>query len=218
MAAQYRTAVAGPFSLTVHPSENGANAMLLQVPGSAATGGHSLVLGTDIVYLKAPPAHWRQPRESATLKPLLIGLHAAAPFVLAGLFFATRRRNRLATDVALARRQKAPRSARANLHKAEAALKESGTPAAVFGPLAAAAADYFGHRLNLPPGAVEAPLILAKLQAARLDDGALTKWQEFFALSDRVRYASSADLTRAALQDWVDTLAALLRKAERIRL
>lgn len=218
VAAQYRTAVAGPFPLTVHPSENGANAMLLQVPGSAAAGGNSLVLGTDIVYLKAPPARWRQPRESAALKPLLIGLHAAAPFVLAALFFATQRRNRLATDVALARRQKAPRSARANLRKAEAALKDSGTPAAVFGPLAAAAADYFGHRLNLPPGAVEAPLILAKLQAARLDADALAKWQEFFALSERIRYASSADLTRAALQEWLDTMTTLLRKAERIRL
>ena len=159
-AAQYRTVSAGPFPLTVHPSENGDSALMLQVPGGAASGGGSLVLGTDIVYLKPAPARWRNGNGLAAQKSLLIGLHAAVPLALAGLFFATRRRNRLATDVALARRQKAPRSARANLHKAEAALKESAAPAAVFAPLAAAAADYFGHRLNLPPGAVEAPLIL----------------------------------------------------------
>jgi hypothetical protein len=167
---------------------------------------------------EAAPARWRNGAGLSANPPLLIGLHAAAPLALAGLFFATRRRNRLATDIALARRQKAPRSARANLRKAEAALRESAAPAAVFAPLAAAAADYFGHRLNLPPGAVEAPLILAKLRAAQTDEAALAKWQEFFALSDQIRYASSADLSREALAAWIATLTSLLRKAERIRL
>ena len=216
--AQYRTVSAGPFPLTVHPSENGDTALMLQVPGGAASGGGSLVLGTDIVYLKPAPARWRNGNGLAAQKPLLIGLHAAAPLALAGLFFATRRRNRLATDVALARRQKAPRSARANLRKAEAALKESAAPAAVFASLAAAASDYFGHRLNLPPGAVEAPLILENLRAAKADEASLAKWTEFFALSDQIRYASSSELTRADLESWIATVASLLRRAERLRL
>ncbi|MGD9612276.1 MAG: BatD family protein [Kiritimatiellia bacterium] len=217
-AAQYRTVSAGPFPLTVHPSENGDSALLLQIPGGAAAGGGALVLGTDIVYLKPAPARWRNGNDLAAQKPFLIALHAAAPFTLAGLYFATRRRNRLATDVALARRQKAPRSARANLRKAEAALKESAAPAATFSALAAAAADYFGHRLNLPPGAVEAPLVLEKLRAAKADEAALAKWTEFFALSDQIRFASSAELSREALETWISTVASLLRKAERIKL
>ncbi len=217
-ASQYRTVSAGPFPLTVHPSENGDGALLLQVPGGAATGSGSLVLGTDIVYLKPAPARWRNGAEFAARNSLLIGLHAAAPFALAGLFFATRRRNRLATDVALARRQKAPRSARANLHKAEAALKASAVPSAVFAPLAAAASDYFGHRLNLPPGAVEAPLVIEKLRAAKADDASLAKWTEFFALSDQIRYASSSDLSREALAAWIANVTSLLRRAERLRL
>ena len=217
-ASQYRTVTAGPFPLVVHPSENGANALLLQVPGQSGGSGHALVLGSDLVYLKPAPARWRNDPASRVRIPLLISLHAAAPLALAGLFLANRRRNRLATDIALARRQKAPRSARASLRKAEAALKESGAPAAVFAALAAAAADYFGHRLNLPPGAVEAARILDRLQAAGLDAAALEKWREFFALSDQIRYASAGALSRAALQDWIAALASLLRKAERIRL
>ena len=145
-------------------------------------------------------------------------MHAAAPLALAGLFFATRRRNRLATDVALARRQKAPRSARANLRKAEAALKESAAPAAVFSALTAAASDYFGHRLNLPPGAADAPLILEKLRAAKADDASLAKWQEFFALSDQIRFASGANLSRVDLETWIATVNSLLRQTERLRL
>ena len=217
-AAQYRTLTAGPFPLTVHPSENGAGALLLQVPGGAAAGGGALVLGTDIVYLKPAPARWRNGGGLAARAPLLIGLHAAAPLALAGLFLATRRRRRLAADVALARRQKAPRSARANLRKAEAALKGSAAPAAVFAPLAAAAADYFGHRLNLPPGAVDAPLILDKLRAAKADEASLAKWTEFFALSDQIRYASAAELSRADLETWISAVATLLRKAEKVKL
>ena len=218
-AEEYRTVSAGPFPLVVHPSENGSNALLLQVPGNASGGGHSLVLGSDIIYLKSAPARWRNGKDSLLANPSFrIGLHAAAPLALAGLFFATRRRNRLAADIALARRQKAPRSARANLRKAEAALKASASPVAVFEALAAAAADYFGHRLNLPPGAVEAPLILEKLRAAKADDASLAKWTDFFALSDRIRYASAADLSREALEQWISTATALLRKAERVRL
>ncbi|MGD9613093.1 MAG: BatD family protein [Kiritimatiellia bacterium] len=217
-SSQYRTVSAGPFPLTIHPSESGNGALLLQVPGGAAAGGGSLVLGTDIVYLKPAPARWRNGGGLAARKPLLIAVHAAAPLALAGLFFATRRRNRLATDMALARRQKAPRSARANLRKAEAALKESAAPAATFSALAAAASDYFGHRLNLPPGAVEAPLILEKLRAAKADEAALAKWREFFALSDQIRFASATDLSRADMERWIATVASLLRRAERLRL
>ena len=216
--AEYRTVSAGPFPMTVLPSENGADALLLQVPGSPAGGGQSLILGHDIVYLKPAPARWRTGPSDDAARPLWLGLHAAAPCALAALFFATRRRNRLATDIALARRQKAPRSARANLHKAEAVLRAAGSPQQVFEPLAAAVAAYFGHRLNLPPGAVDAPLILGRLQTAQTDEAAMTQWRAFFALSDQVRYASAAELSRAEMESWISSVAALLRKAERVKL
>ncbi len=218
VAAEYRAQSAGPFPLTVQPSETGANALLLQVPGTANGSGNTLVLGTDIIYLKPAPARWRRTDARGISRPAWLGLHAAAPLALAGLYFATRRRNRLATDIALARRQKAPRSARAKLRQAEAALRTSGAPAAVFGALAAAAADYFGHRLNLPPGAVDAPLMLAKLAAAGAAVNDQAQWREFFNQSDHVRYASAATMSRAELSEWIAAVSGLLRRAERLRL
>ena len=216
-AGQYRTLSAGPFPLVVHPSENGSDSMMLQIPGANGSGGKSLVLGSDIVYLKPAPARWRSPRPSSPL-PMLVGIHAAAPHALAGLFFATRRRNRLAGDVALARRQKAPRSARANLRKAESALKDGESPAAVFSSLAAAASDYFGHRLNLPPGAVDPALVLDKLRAGGADPAALDQWRDFFSASDQIRFGLSSNLPPDVLARWVSDLSLLLRKAERIQL
>ena len=65
---------------------------------------------------------------------------------------------------------------------------------------------------------MEAPLILEKLRAAKADEASLAKWQEFFALSDQIRYASSSELTRADLESWIAAVASLLRKAERVKL
>ena len=217
-AAQYRTVAAGPFPLTVHPSENGASSLMLQIPGAAGAGGHALVLGSDIVYLKPAPDRWVEPAGPGTMNRLQTVLPAAAPLALAGLYFATRRRNRLSRDIALARRHQAPRRARSALRRADAALKTGAEPGAVFTPLAEAVSDYFGHRLNLPPGAVDAPLILDRLQSARADESTLAKWREFFALSDQIRYASSATLPHEALETWIAAVTSLLRKAERTKL
>ncbi len=217
-ASQYRTVAAGPFPLTVQPSENGESSLMLQIPGATGAGGHALVLGSDIVYLKPAPDRWAPPAVNGTMNRLQTALPAAAPLALAGLYFATRRRNRLARDIALARRQQAPRSARSALRRAESALKSGAEPAAVFTPLADAVSDYFGHRLNLPPGAVDAPLILERLQSAKTDDSTLVKWREFFVLSDQIRYAASASLSREALGTWIDSVTSLLRKAERAKL
>lgn len=215
---QYQTVQAGPFPITVHPSATGSDSLVLQVPGQTASGGGALVLGSDIIYLKPAPTYWRKPEKSPARKKMIVATHAAAPLILAGLLLLTQRRNQLATDVALARRQKAPRSARAKLIEAERTLKTNGEASAVFAALAAAVADYFGHRLNLPPGAVGPSLILAQLEKAHVQEKTLRRWREFFAISEQVRYASQGRLAPDALREWLGTTTALLRQAERIKL
>ena len=217
-AEQYRTVSAGPFPLVVHPSENGNSALLLQIPGAAAAGGNSLVLGSDIVYVKPAPKRWLFPAERLLPRRAVFALHLAAPLALAFLAFSSRRHNRLAADVAFARRLKAPRSARANLRKAEAAFAANSPAAVVFSSLAAAASDYFGHRLNLPPGAVDPPLVLDKLRAAGADPAVLAQWNDFFSISDQIRFGSSSNLPPDVLARWLSDLSSLLRKAERIHL
>ncbi len=65
---------------------------------------------------------------------------------------------------------------------------------------------------------MDAPLILDKLRAAKADEASLAKWTEFFALSDQIRYASAAELSRADLETWISAVATLLRKAEKVKL
>ena len=215
---QYQTIQVGPFPITVHPSVTGADSLMLQVPGQTIAGGGALVLGSDIIYLKPAPAHWRKNGSSTARQTIILGAHVAAPLILAGLLLVTRRRNRLASNIALARRQKAPRSARAKLNEAARALKTGGEASAVFAALTAAVADYFGHRLNLPPGAVEPPLILVRLQQANASEEILNQWREVFSIFEQVRYASRDSFTPDALRQWLDTTTSLLRQAERIKL
>jgi DNA-binding response OmpR family regulator len=72
------------------------------------------------------------------------------------------RRNRLEKNVALARRQKAPRAARLNIQRAEQAIRHRDA-AAFYEALWNAIAEYFGHRLNLAPGQVTLQSVLARI-------------------------------------------------------
>lgn len=214
----YRTLTAGPFPLSVRPAPNGANAMLLQIPGAEAAAPGALVRGEDIVYLKPAPARFRAAVPRPGL-PFLLGFYLPPPVLLAALALALRRHRRLRGNVAAARRQKAPRAARAGLKAARAARARDPTPEAVVVPLDRAATDYFAHRLNLPPGAADPALILQRLEAAGAPAPDLDRWREFFDLAAQIRYAPSAvPLDSSRLAAWCDTLSTLLRAADRLPL
>ena len=221
-AAAYRTLTAGPFPLVVHESDTASSALLVQIPDADdASRARALVLGSDIVYIQPPPSRFsRAPASPLTPFALAAALgFALPPLLLAALALSTRRRNRLASDVAYARRLQAPRVARAALRRAEAAARApSPSPDAVFSPLAEAATAYFAHRLNLPPGAATPSAILAVLEKAPLPPDSLDQWRSFFSLSDAVRYGAAPSLPPSDLAAWPATLATLLRQAERTRL
>lgn len=230
VAETFRTATAGPFPLRVSPaSAETATSALLLAPGATAAPGApgtaasaaTLVLADDIHYLQPVPA---VPAPVLRLDAAL----AAAPLRSAGILLAPaalllalhllrRRHDRLAGDTAALRRHKAPRSARRHIQAAERALKTGSAPAEVAAHLSAAASSYFAHRLNLPPGAADPAFILHTLEKAPEAAEDLHAWRETFALVDNIRYASMTP-SREALETAISTLAALLRRAERIAL
>ena len=220
-ASAYRTATAGPFPLTVHPSDTTTSALLVQIP-DADTPDHAraLILGTDIIYLQPAPTRWLDP--TASPLPRLIGtiaLFVAPILALAALYLTTHHRRHLAADIAYARRLQAPRVARAALRRAEAAARAPNPPPeSIFTPLAEAATAYFAHRLNLPPGAATPSAILSVLEKAPLPPDDLARWRDFFTLSDAIRYGAAPTLPPDALTTWPSTLATLFRQAERTRL
>lgn len=215
--AAYQSITRGPFPLTVRPSSS-AHAQVLQAPGGEPAP--AVLLGTDIVYLKPAPTRWRHAGEHPWyLQPSFLALQSVPPIALALMFLATRRRKMLARDVARARRERAPRAARAAVHKAETAAAR-GDRKAFFEAVWAAMSSYFGNRLNLAPGAVALENVLEALQRGRLDPTDIERVKALFGRCEQERFgaASGGSPTTDPLEAVLEELSRVLRACERVRL
>jgi hypothetical protein len=210
----YRTATAGPFPVTVKAAAEGGRALVLTADGGGTgRAAGPTILGSDIQYLH--PVDWRAGRRGGGGAAAWWAVHGAALAGLGVWWWVLRRRSRLVSDVAFARRLKAPRASRAHLRRAQELLGRGAGAEEVFAELNGAVTAYFGHRYNLPPGDATAGFITARLEEAGLDAESVAGFSEFFEVADRVRYASSA-LGGGDLGAWPGRVAALLRQAERV--
>ena len=213
VAGDYRTIRRGPFPLRVAPATNGAM-RIVSSPGAEA-GVADLIRGEDLVYLKPAPSRWRRPGAAPwDRRPLVLYLHLLPPAALAALYGAARRRAALASDVARARREQAPRVARAAVRAADQALRR-GDAGAFFEALWSALAAYFGHRFNLPPGAVTADVVLDALRGAGAGDGLREAVRGLFEACEGHRFGGGSADGRPALERHRETLMRVLRECER---
>ena len=214
-AASYQTVSRGPFPLVIHQGSN-TTATLVQATPGAQDAKSTKILGTDILYLKPAPASWRPADQLSLLRnPVFLGAQVAPPIVLAALFLIARRREELASDISKARREMAPRSARAALAKAEAAAAANDVKA-FFDALWEALASYFGNRLNLPPGDVTYDIVLGRLEAGGLPPSSVQWLKSLMELCDQSRFGAGTGTApdRALIRE----LGQILRACEKIRL
>ena len=209
--ADFRTIAKGPFPISVEARPQQAAQIIATVPSSIRQ--ETKILGRDIVYLKSVPKEWKTadgiPWHRTRLPRVLFVLPALSLAVVAGI---TTRRNRLAADVALSRRQKAPKAARRNVQRAEQALRKE-DEAAFYEALWNALADYFGHRLNLAPGEVTLQTVLARVpkETEALETLFSTIEQRRYGL----RFGEGSKKEMKALLQQLNTT---LRKCERMKL
>jgi len=219
----YQTIKKGPFPLAIHAASNTA-ARLIQ-PMATSPNTSTIMLGTDIVYLKSAPARWRhvsaRPWYTSTL---FLGLQAFPPLILGILYASVRRREELQRDVAKARRQKAPKVARDALRRVEDALK-SGNRTAFFEAIWETLAAYFGNRLNLSPGEITADTAGSAFIGLSTSGELMKDIRSLFAACEQARFGSSATGQTALspeesrkMKELLDMLYRTLRACERIRL
>lgn len=214
----YETLRAGPFALDVKPSAGGAGRVV-----ESGTNGLAPALrieGVDILYLKAPPARIRPAGSPGTRAGLLLGGWLVPPVFAILAWAGVRRRDRLRQDVALARRVRAPRMARAQLVRAGAAAR-AGARREVFEAVWQALATYFGNRLNLPAGAVHEETVARSLSATEEGGRLLPEVRNWFQLCEVERFGAGAPERFAApaeLAGAVDEVSRLLRACERVRM
>lgn len=217
----YRTIRQGPFVFNIRPATN--------VPGKvvgASTPDRTIsakVVGTDIVDLKRelirPPINVNRKPETT---PIWEGIQSIPILAVLISVIARRRKILLQENVAYARRTRAPRAARAGLRRVAEALERSDR-AAFFEALYSTLADYFGNRLNLPPGAVLSSEVLARLQTGGLPREYLQTLEELYRKCEEERYAGrTAERTASSVstewRDWIQKLEDILQACERIKL
>lgn len=208
----FRTLTKGPFPVTVEAVPQQAAQVIATLPSTLQA--KTEILGRDIVYLKPIPRTWEGTHQATWYRTklfyALIGLPALLLLCVGGI---TAQRNSLANDVARARRQKAPKAARKNVQRAEQAIRKS-DETEFYEALWNTLAEYFGHRLNLAPGEVSLPIVLAQLPQ---ETEALTV---LFNTIEQRRYGfhSENDKPKDEMKALLQQLTATLKKCERIKL
>jgi hypothetical protein len=210
--SDFRTITKGPFPVAVEAMPQQAAQVIASIPSTIQQ--ETEILGRDIVYLKSAPKVWKTATDTAWhhTKPFytLLGLPVLLLLAIAG---STAKRNARANDVARARRQKAPGAARKNVQRAEQAMRKK-DEAAFYEAMWVTLAEYFGHRLNLAPGEVSLPVVLARLpqQSEALES--------LFNTIEQRRYGfhSTGDKPKDEMKALLRQLTATLKKSERIKL
>ena len=210
--SDFRTITQGPFPVKVEAVPQQIAQVIATVPSTIQQ--ETKILGRDIVYLKPQPKTWHRETDQAwhrtPLFYILLALPALLLIVVAGTMA---RRNTLANNVALARRQKAPKAARRNVQRAEQALRKKDEHE-FYEALWNTLAEYFGHRLNLAPGEVT---LAAVATVFPQEQAALN---QLFNTIEQRRYGiqSSEKNSTKDMKTLLRELTATLKKCERRKL
>ncbi|MBU0678340.1 MAG: BatD family protein [Verrucomicrobia bacterium] len=211
----YQVIRRGPFTLALKPAENGTARI---VQSTTERAGPTRILGTDIVYLKPPPSAWNDTLKSAVYTRSSFWIVQAIPLLGVALVYVTSLRKRqLQTDVAFARRQRAPKAARAGLRKAETALRETNA-AEFYEAMWDALSSYFGNRLNLAPGEVTDRSILDAVEHSGMEMSDISILKSLFSECDERRFAGRTGADKDTMSKDLRETQRVLRICERLKI
>lgn len=145
------------------------------------------ILGKDIAHIRTDVPvsdDWRP-----LYAHLLFGALAPVPLLaLLGVVVQKRKRDRLASDVALARSSRAHKLARKHLTRAQRALK-AGEGEAFYAELSRALRQYVGDKLNVSPAGLTHDVLRARFTAAGLPPEICERLVQFLEHCDAARFA-----------------------------
>ena len=180
----FRTLTGPAIPLTVGPS-TGGTAALPSLPGN--TNASPAQPASDLAHIKpylgsiTPPAAW-------ITRPLFLGLQLVPPAVWLGLWLVRQRRERLARDPRLRRRNEVAQKVRQGLGtlRTQAAGKDSD---GFFATLAALLQEQIGERADLPASSITEAVVEEGLRPAGAPDELCAAVHELFQMCNLARYA-----------------------------
>ena len=210
-SGQYRTVSSKPIPITVTATSN-STAQVFAAKDSIVLPPPETPFATesDLQRITA-----RLNRLWLLIKPWLWVAPALLALVLA-IFFARRLHKVQQSDMAKVRRQKAPKAARKALRAAEQA-RRLGDVAAFYDSLWNALADYFGHRLNLPPGDVTSSTVLQAMGRAGFDPEQINALRAIFEQLEACRYGRPGETAPETMEKLQGSLEQILKQCEKAK-
>lgn len=216
---KYQTIVRGPFPLTLAAAPAGASAPVVQSAQSASPSAPAAPLGSDLIYLKAPPRHWKQAQTAErSLLNASSALSVLPALALAAVFGYVRRREHAQQNPHEGRRRRAPRKARAGLARCQQLLSTGNIQGAAQA-LSDALNQFYGPLLQLPPGQISSDVVCRRLEERGFAKGDSLALQNVFATCERLRYsgANAPDSDQAQeLKEVAAQLSDLLRESQKV--
>jgi hypothetical protein len=214
-AARYREIRQGPFPIVIRAAAEGSR-IVQALPESSPSADRPEA--RDILYLKPAPPVWRHRDQPAPLTGApLAALQVTPPVLVAAVFLAWRRRQRLRDDIALARRLRAPRAAQASMRKARQAIAGGRAPE-FYEALWEALTAYLGDRLNLPPGVVNADEVIAALPRPGAPPDLEQRIRTLFSVCEAARFGHIGRLSEPEhMSGALNDLHALLQTCEKLK-
>jgi len=193
---KYVTTTRGPFPLTVSPLKEASEFKIIDLSGGGMTYLPE-TLGRDLIYLKGEigairPLHYAF-YKSKVFKVLLLLL----TLIFTGGYYAQGRILEVKSDVALARRLRAPRKAKKALTEAKS-LFVANNFAECYDLLARTVKDYFGDKFHLPSSGLTYQELKKTLDTKNISDEEKNKVKELFETFDEARFTSLTITAEAA--------------------
>jgi len=185
----YQTIVQGPFTVEVtKPSREEAFKVVEQSKSDVAPTPVEESLGRGIIFIKEKPGNFRAVGYHVYKTPAFVGLAIISLIIFIGFFITHQQTHRLKTDVAYARKMRAPKRARQGLEQARQ-LMEKGKQKEFYDTVFKTLQDYFSHKLHLPVGSITVEAIAGILKGNNRDF-VLERLRTVFSECEMVRYAA----------------------------
>ncbi len=210
---RYKEIATKPIKITANPSELGEYADL-PVPNVA---GRVIDQNTkDIRYIKTDPGDLKKASPLILFTPLYMALNGIPVVFLAFVWVASKRREKLATDIGYARSRAAKKMARKRLAKAQK-MARTAKPSEFYAEIRMAMFSYVADKLNISPHGMTGDQLIDIVSESGVDETTVDSIKELLRNADFPQY-SSAGVDAAKIQDSLDKAVDVLVKLEGIRL
>jgi len=170
----------------------------------------------DIRYIKTDSGRLEKEKPLILLTPLYLTLNGLPVLLLAFVWVASRRRERLASDIGYARSRAAKRMARKRLGKARK-IAGSANAAEFFAEIRMALFSYVADKLNISPHGMTGDQLLAIVTGGGADEDTVKDLKNLLRKADFAQY-SSAKVSAEDIKDSLDKAENIMVKLEGIRL